>query len=399
MRLKEFTPREGWQSKVEDTGLPFHTVDGEVYWSEGRVYELSPGEVDRIRHASDELHAMCLDLVSDVVETEALMRRFGIPEVHWNMIAESWRTERDRGIAGRFDLALGGGGVPKMLEYNAETPGMGVESSVTQSDWLAEQIDLGVLPGDAGQFNTLQEALRDRLAAIYPAGSDVHFTCASFEEDYAYTELLGRLLFENGSTPHFTLMDEIRIDQDGHFTDGNQRIIRDLVKFYAWDFMFFEAFCEAIPASGCRMVEPAWKSILSSKALLPLLWERHRGHPNILKSAFLDEDVDFDGLHFFKPLFSGNGEGIEARKNGRVLAREEQGVILEGAAAGILQDATDVPVFEGSRTPPGALSPARSAVIGSWMVEDACVGMMVAENDGLIGGEERSFSPHFILDR
>src|SRR3712207_6949942 len=36
-------------------------------------------------------------------------------------------------------------------------------------------------------------------------------------------------------------------------------------------------------------LEPLWKTLLSNKALLAVLWEMHPGHPNLLP-AYLDQD-------------------------------------------------------------------------------------------------------------
>lgn len=41
-------------------------------------------------------------------------------------------------------------------------------------------------------------------------------------------------------------------------------------------------FSTKLEDAGVRWLEPAWKSIISNKALLPLLWEMFPNHPNLL---------------------------------------------------------------------------------------------------------------------
>ena len=40
---------------------------------------------------------------------------------------------------GRFDLIYDGSGPPKMLEYNADTPTVMLESGPVQADWLSDR--------------------------------------------------------------------------------------------------------------------------------------------------------------------------------------------------------------------------------------------------------------------
>ncbi|XPE54178.1 glutathionylspermidine synthase family protein [Shigella flexneri] len=59
----------------------------------------------------------------------------------------------------------------------------------------------------------------------------------------------------------------------GKFTDCQDQIISNMFKLYPWEFMMREKFFTKLTDAGVRWLEPAWKSIISNKALLPLLWE------------------------------------------------------------------------------------------------------------------------------
>ncbi len=49
------------------------------------------------------------------------------------------------------------------------------------------------------------------------------------------------------------------------------------------EYMLREMFSTKLEDAGVRWLEPAWKSIISNKALLPMLWEMFPNHPNLLR--------------------------------------------------------------------------------------------------------------------
>ena len=65
-----------------------------------------------------------------------------------------------------------------------------------------------------------------------------------------------------------------------------------------------------------RFLEPAWKLIFSSKAILAYLWKKHENHENLLPAYFsADELNDYklshEGTHWVaKPRFGREGDGI-----------------------------------------------------------------------------------------
>ena len=61
---------------------------------------------------------------------------------------------------GRFDWSWDASNPPKLLEYNADTPSMILESSVIQGDWQKQK-----LPRD-GQSNYLEDALDRSMVRI-----------------------------------------------------------------------------------------------------------------------------------------------------------------------------------------------------------------------------------------
>jgi glutathionylspermidine synthase len=133
-------------------------------------------------------------------------------------------------------------------------------------------------------------------------------------------------------------------------------------------------------------LEPAWKALLSNKGMLPLLWDRHRGHPNLLPAAFADDTAGAAAIGerwVRKPLFSREGWDIELH-DGTVDARGPEGGY--GEEGHVVQALSPLPVFDGQH-----------AVIGSWIVGDDAVAMSIREDDGPITRDLARFVPHAIV--
>ncbi|WP_163981246.1 glutathionylspermidine synthase family protein, partial [Raoultella ornithinolytica] len=62
--------------------------------------------------------------------------------------------------------------------------------------------------------------------------------------------------------------------------------------------------------AGVRWLEPAWKSIISNKALLPMLWEMFPNHPNLLPAYFAEDDFPPMEKYVVKPIFSREGANV-----------------------------------------------------------------------------------------
>jgi hypothetical protein len=117
-------------------------------------------------------------------------------------------------------------------------------------------------------------------------------------------------------------IDRIGLDADGRFVDQHGVIVTAIFKLYPWEDMFREPYAPGLMASGAMFIEPPWKAILSNKAMLPLLWERHPGHPNLLP-AFFDGDpraAELGSSYVRKPFFSREGWDLELVDGG---VREE----------------------------------------------------------------------------
>ncbi|WP_102110248.1 glutathionylspermidine synthase family protein [Oceaniglobus roseus] len=397
--------RPDLREKAEAVGFTFLDMHGEPYWDETSAYRFSLAEVENdIEDPATELHAMCREAVAHVVTHERLMDRLAIPEPYRDLVADSWKRSEPE-IYGRFDFAYDGTGPAKLLEYNADTPTSLYESASFQWAWLEDQLGAGVLePGD-DQFNGIHEALVERFRAVFRPSEDLHFAAiAGNPEDYATVEAMGWAAREAGLGAHYVDLEKIGISDEGQFTDDQDRVIGTLFKLYPWEDMLQDDFAKHIATSGCLLLEPAWKMLLSNKGILPVLWQLFPDHPNLLP-AFFEADVaealagrgssPMPGFaqardrlaqgHVTKPLFSREGASVRIVEDGQ--ETERVGDAGYGGHPRIVQAYHPLPEFDGFRP-----------VIGAWIVGGTCVGMGLREDRSRITQDLSRFKPHFIRD-
>lgn len=379
MRRHTIAPRRDWQAKVEALGLLWHSAQGLPYWSEGACYTLTSAEIDRIAAAGEELHQMFVAAGEHVI-THNLFARFGIPDWCTPLIRDAWQDEPPALNYGRFDLGLDRDGVPRLFEYNCDTPTSLVEAAVVQWHWKEE-----VFP-ESDQYNRIHEALIERWQAIAPdLDSDlVHFAhvADAAGEDTLTTAYMMDLAREAGLNVSSLVMRDIGWGKGpgGGFFDLAAQPIATLCKLYPWEWLVAEPFGRNIAADprGTCWIEPIWKMLWSNKAILPVLWQLYPDHPNLLGASFDPPPPGPD--HVIKPMLGREGGNVTIIREGKVLAASP------GDYTGpvIYQQFLDMPDFDG-----------QFPVIGSWMVDGTSVGIGVREGGRITTNRDR-FVPHVI---
>ena len=379
MKRIDMLPRPDWPQKMEELGFGFHSIDG-IYWDERACYEFSAAEIDTLEDATAELHQMCIDAAAHVIDS-GNYERFAIPPEFIPMIERSWNND-EAILFGRFDFSWDGRGAPKMLEYNADTPTSLIEASVAQWDWLQESI----MPRKphADQFNSLHEKLILRWKEMLEKlpGKTVHFTCiGDAEEDVGNLDYLRDVAMQGGIDAKYIDVGDIGWDAVAKcFVDENNVEIKTLFKLYPWEWMVREAFGRSLINSNMRVIEPAWKMLLSNKAILPVLWELHRDHPNLLPSFYEPQKFATDFVK--KPILSREGANVTIKTDKGEIAIPGD----YGAEGFIYQAYHPLPVYAGSHT-----------VIGSWIIGDEPAGMGIREDESPVTKNTSRFVPHYFV--
>lgn len=384
MRL-EVSPRPDWRQEAEQDGFSFYEEDGELYWDESVCYSFTPDEIEKgLMEPAKELHQMCLDLVSEVVLSEELMTKLAIPPMAWELVKDSWQRNEPR-LYGRLDFSFDGHGPAKLYEYNADTPTTIFESAHFQKKWFKDAMAQEIIPKSAKDFNTIEEKLVEVFKSFSVQGP-MHFACVeAAEEDLVATKYLANLAKKAGIETKNIFMEDIGADEQGLFIDMENQPIHWLYKLYPWEYLINDPYGELVENCDTNFIEPPWKMILSNKGILPLLWERHEGHPNLLPAWF--HDIAGKPLvpdFVVKPLFSREGDNIY------VFQDYTQTFSTDGdyGAEGYIGQALCPPPFIDGNGPS----------CGVWVVGDEACGLGIREDKSPITGYDARFVPYIVKE-
>lgn len=394
MRRVSHAARPDWAARVEgELGFAFHSPDGQPYWDETAHWEFTSDEIDRLDEAASGLYGLCLEACEHVVATGRVgtlgIRPEVVPAVEW-----SWRRFRagtgEQPVYARFDFAWDGTGEPKMLEINASTPTSLYESAVVQWHWLEE------FAPEKDQFNGLHEALVARWRRLAPqfANRPVHFTAQDSPEDLGTASYMQAVAMEAGLATKLLGIGEVGWDQERQcFVDPDTDPIEVLWSLYPPEWLIEDEFAprliEALMAERLVLLEPLWKLMLT-KGILAVLWERHPGHPNLLKATTDPTRFGAGETVVAKPFFGREGDGVEIATLGP--DGQPQGEVVghgrprfAGAEGWLYQQ------FAPLRRDAGG-----HVVLGTWMVGDEAKGLGLREDASPITGNGSRFVPHLF---
>ncbi|MFN0201860.1 MAG: glutathionylspermidine synthase family protein [Bacteroidia bacterium] len=370
------SPRNEWTKQVEALGFVFHTPKPtELYWDESVCYVFSTPQIEEIEKATAEIYELFLQAGQHIID-EKLFHLFKIPEYIVPYLIEQWNKESPA-IYGRFDFSYDGTGVPKMLEFNADTPTSLFEASIIQWSWLQ------VYDKTQDQYNSLHEKLIDYWAYLRPylRTGALYFTCVKENtEDFITTEYLRDCAMQAGIDAKFIDLKNVGWNEEmQQFVDEKNQPIKNLFKLYPWEWLVNEPFGEHIVHDTCAWIEPIWKMIFSNKAILPILWELFPDNPYLLPAYFHSNEMTD---YVKKPILSREGSNVAIYKNGKPIVSTPGEYGEEGF---IFQALAELPNFDGY-----------FPVIGSWIIGQQPAGIGIRESNTLVTDNKSRFVPHYI---
>lgn len=377
--------RENWRDLAKNTHLLSQDAEGETYWDETAYYSFDFEEVENVlKPAIQELHNLCMAFIDSAINSEEIMHRLGIPNFMFDRIQESWKLGC-KSLMGRFDLVYDGTMPPKMLEYNADTPGMLFEMGHFQLQWLSDLQRCGDLPASFDQFNSFEKLVVEFFENI-PIGKRIHFSCLkSSQEDFCNLSYIQNCARFIGHETFFTPIDVVKLNERGYLENENGKEIDVWFRYYPWEWMVHEPLGTYIPFMRCSFIEPEWKMILASKASLAYLWKMFKGHPLLLPTYFTtDSDVSDIGPDFvIKPSFAREGSNVAIFKNGSNI---DYSVGPYNANDRVVQKYVELPKYNNKYT-----------LLGGWVINHQPAGICIREDKKMITGNTSHFLPHTVV--
>lgn len=375
MKRTAIPPRRDWRAKVEELGLIFHTIDDTPYWDESCFYTFTPSEVDALEDATNELARMYEQAINLAIGRRVLPS-LGVPEWLVPQVEDSWRRKA-ASIYGRFDLAYDGRGPARLIEFNADTPTSLLEASVVQWGWHKDT-RIG-----SDQWNSIHERFIAHWEKLLPGlPATVHFTgCFESTEDYMTLTYVRDLAQQAGIQTAEIPVEEIGWCADRkQFVDQKENPISAMFKLYPWDWMIHDDFGPRTTQTSVQWIEPAWKLLASSKALLALLWEMFPNHPNLLP-CHIGAPQDLKS-YARKPFFSREGANVLLVRDGNVLDETPGSYAAQNM---VYQELYELPDFGGGYP-----------MLGSWLVNGESAGLGIRESSRRVTDNGSRFVPHVM---
>jgi glutathionylspermidine synthase len=371
-------PRANQVAEFAKLGYSWHTAAGVPYWNEDAYYQFTPAEIAVLVQTAERMHGLYVEAVQYVIDNR-LFPLMGISSDIARKITEWWDADIPS-ILGRFDFLYDGVNPPKLLEYNADTPGNLFETAIMQANWREQRFP------QAGQFNSLREALTDRWRQLLVGrrgdADQLHVVAEGHSpEDIENVQFVGQCALDAGYRVKYLPIQELGM-ADGVFYDLDNKPMTQIFKQYAWEWLMKDAFGEFVDPTRAWWLEPMWKMAMSCKGLLPVLWDMYPGHPNLLPAFRSSSDLA-GSMFVRKPTWGRQGANIQiVDATGKILSETSGDYTKDGY---IYQGYMPQQDFNGYRPN-----------VGVWIVCDKACGLGIREDTGLIMQNNSRFVPHLI---
>ena len=236
------------------------------------------------------------------------------------------------------------------------------------------------------QFNSIHEKLIDywKYLKDFTNPHHIHFSSLTNIEDVTNLEYMRDCATQAGFETEFIPIQDIGwADDKAEFIDANGFMIDYLFKLYPYEWILADGFGEKLVRNNFRSqwIEPSWKLLLSSKAILPILWELFPNHPYYLLESYFEPKTLKD--YAKKPIYSREGANVSLYKN-HIPVTETTGVY--GKEGVVYQQLFEIPNFNGNYP-----------IIGSWVIGQEAAGIGIRESVSLITNNQSRFVPHLIV--
>ena len=270
----------------------------------------------KIHYVTMDLASLITGAINHVLKDHEVLAKFGLPHWTWQYITDSWnRYWRSDGkqVFTRLEIGFNGKDI-KVLGLSGDTTEGLLEAAELQDKYAAHHgLDLG--QSSSRDFST--NILNPCKNAI---NGFVHIYVEPNEHDQLRALHIQKLVSETGNESKFIRdISEVRINTEGKFVDNEDREIKIVWKFCDWKKVFddFERphegnslkISDLLLCEDIRVLEPIWKVLVSSPAMLPILWELSPNNRALLRAEWNEEGYFSDKPSVKKPYgYHSSGE-------------------------------------------------------------------------------------------
>lgn len=276
----------------------------------------------QLQQATEQLHQCFMQATDYVLAKACHLQTFNIPPLLWPKLQESWKTQQNAMLSGRFDFCLSEQGL-KVYEYNADSAFGLLECSTLQQKWADVAKIGGKCPG-ATLFPQLVNAWRHSQTHTL-----IHIL-QDFDSEEDYHALHMKTAIE-ASGKRCTILrglSELSWQQDD-VIDAKGQKLQSVWKTWAWESVIQQIrsnpailsnsnhhqqtpyLAEILLHPAIQVLQPLWTLIPSNKAILPILWQLFPNHPYLLPASYtLTRQLQASG-YSIKPIAGRCGANIQ----------------------------------------------------------------------------------------
>jgi glutathionylspermidine synthase len=411
-RHNNFFKRDNYAEEHDKIGFNYYSLPSgpnkDEYWQEGVMYVLSETEIDKIQAATQEAHLMSIEMVEKMVKSGDYPDYFALDEHSIPLIEQSWKR-KDPTLYGRFDFAFGkdadGKDEIKLFEYNGDTPVSILECGVAQWNYVEQLPNLpenfahltnGTFPEELRiQYNLIDETLIETWQKNFDPDTLIHFAASGGfrHEDWGNLIYVMDTANRAGMRVKEIQMQDIGLTDTNLFIDKDDYEIKNCFKLYPWEWMTKELYAKDIIRTSTRWMEPAWKMLLSNKAMLVELWKMFPNHPILLAAYSEAQMAQITDGNFCKKAKHGregaNVNQVKKRFGVTVEDKLAQGSHFVGDYVDwgyIYQQWHNIQAHDGYYP-----------IIGSWIIGDKACGMSIREDKNIVTGNDAFFASHIFV--
>ena len=283
------------------------------YLVKDRLLQLSEKEAQAYYKAADTLYEMYEEAAAYVIERK-LYADLDIAPSLVKLIEKSFKEQRDEHLYGRFDLSGGLDGLPiKLIEFNADTPTLLLESAVIQ--WMI--LEYNKLQ-DAQQANQIYNAISEKIKSL-KTDKEIRFLFSSVEsiqEEIHTTKLLQNMARDAGVFESFSYLHQTFFE-DGKIQDTLGIGYTHWFKLFPWEdiALMEEELVQVLENTSTKVLNPAYTLLYQSKGMLKILYDLFPNSEYLLESSF----EPLQGKCVKKPTFGREGANVEILQDSKRL--------------------------------------------------------------------------------
>ena len=318
VKLKKVKPID--EEMLKAISYTWNRDEDGSYIVKDNLVVLSEDEADEYYKAANTLYEMYENGAEYVIKNN-LFEELDIPPSMVNLIKHSWKFQRGEHLYGRFDFSGGVDGLEiKLIEFNADTPTLLLETSLVQL-MILEYNNLK----EYKQFNNIYEAIvaKYRELASLKKGEYSRFLFSSvddIEEEISTTKLLQKIADDAGCITNFSYLDKTYFSE-GAVLDENEIEYDYWFKLYPWEEMadlepdLLELLKSNLLNKETNILNPAYTLLFQSKGMLKILYDLYPDSPYLLKTSF----KPLKEKYVKKNSFGREGANIDIVENGEIL--------------------------------------------------------------------------------